>query len=122
MNARTRKIAIIAAAMIASGCSGVPVSIGSRVSGPVPTGPVRQVDSKNCGFHLLGLIPIMVNDRQSRAYEGIEMQAAGGFITDVRVTESWSWWFIGIGVCTSLNAKVVQAQGPAGGNQAPAKR
>ncbi|HEX9396571.1 MAG TPA: hypothetical protein VF943_07495 [Burkholderiales bacterium] len=124
MNARTRQIAIIAAAMFATGCSGVPVSLGSQVSGPIPTGPERQVQSRNCGFQLLGVIPIMVNDRQSRAYEGIETQAAGGFISDVRVTETWSWWLIGVKVCTTLNAKVIQAQGSAGagGNQAPAKR
>ena len=114
MSTLRKQVAMVVAAAITAGCGGDPVLLGSQVSGPIPAGPTREVQAEGCGFHLLGVIPINVNDRQSRAYEVIQAQASGGFITDVSVTEKWTWLFVGNLVCTTLQAKVLQASAPKG--------
>lgn len=100
-------IAALAAAMLAA-CSGVPVALGSRTAGPVPTGEARTIVAESCGFQLLLLIPIAINSRQERAYQDLEQQAAGDFITDVEVQERWQYGFVGTLYCTKLQAKAIR--------------
>jgi hypothetical protein len=89
------------------GCSGIPISLGSPVDGPVPKGTERQISSESCGFQLLLLIPIAVNGRAAQAYHDLEAQAGGDFITDVEVKETWTYGFVGTLYCTQMRAKAI---------------
>lgn len=104
-----RLIPAIAASMLAA-CASAPVSLGNRVSGPMPSGPTRTIGAEACGFQLLLFIPIGINDRMERAYGSLQAQAAGDFITNVQVQESWGWRFVGTSYCTTLQAKAIKAQ------------
>lgn len=102
---------IAGAVALCAACAGTPVSMGTR--GTPPPGASRIIKSEACGFQLLLLIPIAVNNRAERAYRLLEAQAAGDFITDVRVRERWIWGFVGTTYCTILQAKAIHAGGPA---------
>ena len=104
-----KRLVIIAAALLMAACAGTPVSLGTRVSGPIPTGQERIITAEACGFQLFLFIPIGVNDRMERAYWSLQEQAAGDFITDVQVQESWGWRFVGTSYCTGLRAKAVRS-------------
>ena len=55
---------------------------------------------------MLLLIPININDRQERAYTLLKAQANGGFITDVKIKESWTYAFVGTVYKTTITATV----------------
>lgn len=103
------QLAIVTAASLLAACAGTPVSLGTRVTGPLPTGNTRTITAEACGFQLLLFIPIRINGRMERAYESLQAQAAGDTITDVEVKESWTYGLIGTGYCTSLRAKAVRS-------------
>lgn len=105
-----KQLAVAAAAALMAGCAGTPVSLGSRVSGPVPSGAERTITAEACGFQLLLFIPISINGRMERAYGSLQAQAAGDFITDVQVQESWGWGFVGTSYCTTLQAKAIRSR------------
>jgi hypothetical protein len=98
---------IVTAALLAA-CAGTPVSLGTRVSGPNPTGAERTITAEACGFQLLLFIPISINGRAQRAYQALEAQAGGEFITNVQVQERWTYGFVGTQYCTTLQAKAVR--------------
>jgi len=110
MKAMKKQLAIIAAATLLGACAGTPVSLGTRVSGSKPVGVERVITAEACGFQLLLFIPISINDRMERAYGSLQAQAAGDFITDVQVQESWGWRFVGTSYCTTLQAKAVRSK------------
>jgi hypothetical protein len=101
-------VAAIVAAGLFAGCAGTPVNLGSKVAGPVPQGEGRVIASKACGFQLLLVIPIGVNDRLERAYQLLQGQAGGDFITNVQLKESWTYGLVGTLYCTSLQATAVR--------------
>jgi hypothetical protein len=74
----------------------------------MPTGAERTISSEACGFQLLLLIPIGINDRMSRAYSALQEKAAGSYITDVQVQERWGWGLVGTLYCSVLQAKAIQ--------------
>jgi hypothetical protein len=92
-----------------AGCAGVPANLGTRTSTPTPTGPSREISAEACGFQLLLFIPIRTNGRMQRAYQALETQAGGDYITDVQVQESWTYLFVGTNYCTALKAKAIHA-------------
>lgn len=100
---------IVTAALLAA-CAGTPVSLGTHVNGPLPTGAERTIEAEACGFQLLLFIPIAINSRAERAYQELEAQAGGDFITDVQVQERWVYAFVGTKYCTALRAKAVRAK------------
>ena len=110
MNSLDRKLAAIGAAVLLTGCAGVPVRLGSRVDGAVPAGAERAIAAESCGFQLLLFIPIKINDRAERAYLQLENAAAGDFITDVQVQESWTYGLVGTLYCTRLQAKAIRVK------------
>jgi hypothetical protein len=101
-------LAGIAAVALVAGCAGTPVALGTRVAGPVPTGAERTITAEACGFQLLLFFPIGINDRAERAYQALEAEAAGDFITDVQVQERWTYVFVGTQYCTGLRAKAIR--------------
>ena len=103
---------IVVSALIASvsACVGSSVQLGNTVTGPAPSGPAREITSSACGFQLLLLIPININDRMQRAYVGLQAQAAGDYITDVEIQETWGYRFIGTSYCTNMRAKAISTK------------
>lgn len=102
-----RAVASAVAALLAA-CEGIPVQLGSPVEGPPPTGQSRELTARSCGFQLLYVIPIAINERLERAYAGIRRQAQDDYITDVRVTEEWTYAFVGTVYCTTIDAKAIR--------------
>jgi len=101
--------------MIVVGCTGTRINIPNA---PEPnttydTTRGRPIVGEASGFQLLIFFPISVNDRQSRAYSQLVSQANGGFITDVKVKESWTYGFVGTVYRTTLTA-MVYPYAPAG--------
>ena len=92
-------------------CAGNPVSIGTRLNdGTPPKGVERTIKAEACGFQLLLFIPISINGRAERAYQELEEQAGGDFITDVQIQERWTYALVGTVYCTSLRAKAIQTK------------
>lgn len=95
---------MLALLIINIGCSGVPVKIDSVSRQSIDTTKGRVITAQACGFQLLLLIPIMINERQSRAYQELLMAAGREHITDVKIRESWTYAFVGTVYCTELEA------------------
>jgi hypothetical protein len=108
MKTINRLSAGIATAALLAACAGTPVSLGTRAAGPIPTGEARTITAEACGFQLLLFIPISINSRAERAYQALEAEAGGDFITNVQVKERWTYGFVGTQYCTVLQAKAVR--------------
>ena len=108
MKTINRQLAGIVTAALLAACTGIPVALGTRAAGPVPTGAERTITAEACGFQLLLFIPININDRAQRAYQALEAEAGGDFITNVQVQERWTYGFVGTQYCTGLQAKAVK--------------
>ena len=89
-----------------TGCSGKPVTFNSvdpkfyannKAEG-------RTISGEASGFQLLLFIPISVNDRHDQAYNILKGQANGDYITDIKVTESWTYAFVGTIYTTKITA------------------
>lgn len=96
-------------AAILTACAGAPVNLGPHPYAPPPAGNVRQVQAKACGFQLLLLIPIAINDRQERAYNTVLAQAGGDYVTDVAWKDEWFYGLVGTGYCTTITATAIRA-------------
>lgn len=112
------RVAILLATLV-TGCSGGPVRLGSDIPRGVPLSGGRDISAEACGFQLLYLFPLWVNnnylpvwsnDRHRRAYVALTAQAGRDLITDVAVREKWDWGLVGTLYCTELKAKAVQAR------------
>ena len=88
------------------GCSGTPVYIetpnpvayeGSKDKG-------REISASASGFQLLLFIPIDINERHEQAYQMLKAQAGNGYITDVKVKESWTYALVGTVYKTTMSA------------------
>ncbi len=66
----------------------------------------RQIYSEASGFQLLLLIPISLNSRHTRAYTILLAQADGGYISNIKVQEAWSYGFVGTQYTTRMEATV----------------
>ena len=105
MNTRTllAKSWLIAVAILAA-CNSVPVQLGPDPNVKYESAKPRQISAEACGFQLLLFIPIAINTRAVKAYRALQAQAGGDYITDVKVTESWIYAFVGTVYCTGLEA------------------
>lgn len=64
----------------------------------------REVSATASGFQLLLFFPFNVNERQQIAYQSIKSQARRDYITNIRITESWTYAFIGTIYKTRIDA------------------
>ncbi len=90
------------------GCSGTPVyveSVAPKLYENVKD-KGREISASASGFQLLLFIPIDINERQKTAYELLKAQAGGGYITDVKIKESWTYAFVGTSYKTTMTATV----------------
>ncbi len=100
----SRRIVLFIMFVLIIGCAGTPVKIDSLPKQPIDTAKGRVITAQACGFQLLLLIPIMINERQSRAYQELLMAAGREHITDVKIKESWTYAFVGTIYCTQFEA------------------
>lgn len=91
-------------------CTGTPARLGSPSLTPNAKGVAREISASSCGFQLLLFIPIAVNGRLAQATRDLNAEAAGDYITNVRVQESWFYGLVGTGYCTTLKATAVRAR------------
>ncbi len=97
------------ACLILSGCSGTPIRFGDDVKRKVNLANVdftrgEKISASASGFQLLLLIPIEINSRHQRAYQDLRSQAEGYYLTDIKITESWTYAFVGTIYTTKLQA------------------
>ena len=87
------------------GCSGAPVKFNTiEKSGNVDQSKGRKISASASGFQLLLFIPISINSRLETAYQNLQAQAGGDQIADIKVTESWTYAFVGTVYRTTLEA------------------
>ena len=83
------------ALLVGAGCTSTLVSFPTA---PVPNYDVsrpRTIISEASGFQLLLFIPIGVNGRYEEAWDDLQLQAAGDYIGDIMVQDSWTYAFVG---------------------------
>ncbi len=99
-------ILLLVFAIYLTGCSGKPVTFNSIdpkiYSDKKSEG--RIISGEASGLQLLLFIPIGVNDRHQNAYNALKAQANGDIITDIKVTESWTYAFVGTVYTTKFTA------------------
>jgi len=88
-----------------AGCSGAPVKFNAvDKAGSVDPSKGRPIRASASGFQLLLFIPINVNSRLETAHALLQAQAGGGQISDIKVTESWTYALVGTVYTTTLEA------------------
>lgn len=100
---------MVVAALFAVGCAGPFVNVApSPPAGAVTT---RIGRGSACGVNLMGIIPINVNNRAQRAYDEAVDDADASGLTDTKVTDRWSWIFIGEKFCTYIQGTGYRLEG-----------
>jgi len=101
---------VISMALLTASCNGTPVKLDQPVNATpeqkFDMSQGRTVTAKGCGFQLLLFIPIVTNQRAEIAYRNLKSQAKNGYLTDIRVQETWTYAFVGTLYCTILEGTV----------------
>lgn len=107
------KSLLLAAAVAAlSGCAGQPVNFGAAVTPEqIDQSKGEAVSASATGFQLLLFIPIAVNGRQQNAYEELQAKAGDRVLTDIKITESWTYAFVGTLYTTKIDAMAYPKKG-----------
>ena len=90
-------------------CEGVPVRFNDPVASPgtkFDMSKGRTAKAQACGFQALLFIPIIVNQRQSFAYDNLKRQAGNGYLTDIKIQETWTYAFVGTLYCTVMEGTI----------------
>lgn len=101
------RLLVIAAAGLVVACQGVPVNYtGHTVTDRSQIDPYKgqRISAEASGFQLLLLIPYNINDRHQRAYAQLRKVAGDRLLTDIAITESWQWAFVGTVYTTRIDA------------------
>jgi len=107
-------LVILAASAMLAGCAGPSVRMGNVTDqSQLDLTKGRTIYGNAAGFQLLLLIPIAVNGRQERAYQDLLAQAGDDVITNVKITESWGYAFVGTIYQTKLEATAYPRLKPA---------
>jgi uncharacterized membrane protein YeiB len=64
----------------------------------------RSITDSGVGFQLLSFIPISINSRYQRAYDGLLKQADNDYLTNIQIQESWIFAWYGIVYRTTIMA------------------
>lgn len=100
---------LLSGILLLQACVGTPINIGVTSVDDVALYDMDKPKKKTVsasGFQLLLFIPIAINSRHHRAYAAIEAAAGDGLIGDVKVTESWSYGFVGTVYKTTIEANI----------------
>lgn len=91
-----------------TGCAGKPITFKSV--DPKSYADVkdkgRAIKGEASGFQLLLFFPISVNSRHESAYDQLQARANGGYITDIKIEESWTYALVGTVYTTTITATV----------------
>ena len=99
------QVALLILFAACAGCVGTPVTFKSLTDVKYDATKGRTISGSACGFQLLFLIPIKINDRHERAYAELRADAGPGhYVTDINVSERWKYGFVGTAYCTDLKA------------------
>jgi hypothetical protein len=101
---KTRWGVLLAFFIVFAGCAGVPVNFNSMPEQPHDATKGRTITASACGFQLLLVIPISINDRAKRAYSELVGASGGDYMTDIKVNETWTYAFVGTVYCTEMQA------------------
>lgn len=99
--------ASLVCALLLAACQGLPVNFSDRLvadRAQIDPYQARRVSGEASGFQLLLLIPISINGRHRAAYDNLLREAGDSLLTDVTVTESWRWAFVGTIHTTTITA------------------
>lgn len=109
-----RLSALLLSFFLAYGCSSTPAVLPIQPLLKSPDKDERIISfpiyAESCGFQLFFFIPINVNGRQASALSKLTVQAYGGTISDLKITESWFYGLVGTGYCTKFSAIVSRVQ------------
>ncbi len=101
---------IIVMVLLVTSCSGKPVKFDQPLSAmpgqKYDMGHGRTGTSEACGFQLFRFFPIMTNQRAAIAYDKLKSKAGNGYLTDIRVQETWTYAFVGTLYCTVMEGTV----------------
>jgi len=109
---RLRRAALAAAALgtLLTGCVGKLVTVAPQMPEHyADAGPTR---GSACGFLLLDLIPIAINDRADRAYAAALHNANAVAVTDTTIADRWYFAVLGTVLCTDLAGQAVRVEQP----------
>lgn len=96
---------ILAGTLLA--CSGDPMRINSVTDqAEIDKTQGRTITAKAAGFQLFLVIPIMVNSRHERVWQALLAQAGNDAISDVTITERWTYAYVGTAYTTVVQAIV----------------
>lgn len=94
-------------------CSGPAVKLGNVSSlDEIDLGKGEVLTASSSGFQLLLFIPIATNSRQERAWQSLSEQAGNRLLGNVKVTESWSYGFVGTVYTTTIEATAYPRRPP----------
>jgi len=99
------QVVLLVLLVACAGCVGTPVTFKSLTDVKYDATKGRTISGSACGFQLLFIIPVKINDRYERAYaELLEDAGPGYYVTDINVSERWKYGFAGTAYCTDLKA------------------
>jgi hypothetical protein len=101
-------LVIVGTLVLLTACTGAPIRVGAQDQqisrDDVDFSRGRHLTAKASGFQLLLVIPISINDRQSRAYQTLLSMAGNDYLSDVRIKESWTYALVGNVYTTTMEA------------------
>jgi len=101
---------VLATAVVLASCEGTPVRLSQSTDMTqgqrYDMSKGRTVTAEGCGFQLWLFIPIVTNQRAEIAFRKLKAQAGNGYLTDIRVQETWTYAFVGTLYCTVLEGTV----------------
>lgn len=97
-------VVIVILASFGFGCTGDKVQFADAPIDKLDLSQGRKVTGRASGLHLFGVIPIGVNERQSRAYERMKGEAGNDYVTDIKIQDVWKFVFIGQKYNTTVTA------------------
>jgi len=90
---------------ISVGCQSTPIRLNNITErSDIDTTKGRKITAHASGFQLFLVIPINVNSRQERAYQQLVEKAGNDVISDVRITERWTYGYVGTAYTTLMEA------------------
>mgnify|MGYP003330842710 CR=1 FL=1 len=100
-----RFLAIVILIGISVGCQSTPIRLNNITErSDIDTTKGRKITAQAGGFQLFLVIPIKVNSRQDRAYQQLVEKAGNDVISDVKITERWTYGYVGTAYTTIMEA------------------
>jgi hypothetical protein len=96
--------AAAALALASLACAGTPASLGAREPAAFDAKDRVDYSATECGAQVLIFLPIMTNDRVTRAMALIEQRAGDRYVANVRLRERWTYLVFGEILCTDVIA------------------